>query len=207
MCGFVGEIRLDGAQASVTNVENMAAAVASRGPDGAGIFQQNNVAFGHRRLKIIDLSEHAAQPMVDSELGLTIIYNGAIYNYQQLREELEEKGYRFFSSGDTEVILKAYHIWGKECVKRLNGMFAFVIWERDTGKIFLARDRLGIKPLYYQQTQKVFRFASTLPALLVNDDVDKSINPIALNYYMSFHSVIPAPHTIISLLLKSHNIL
>lgn len=198
MCGFVGEVRLDGARASISNVERMADLIASRGPDGSGIFHQNNIAFGHRRLKIIDLTDHAAQPMVDSQLGLTLVFNGAIYNYPKLREELKAKGYNFFSTGDTEVILKAYHAWGKDCVKKFNGMFAFTVWERDSGKIFMARDRLGIKPLYYQQNKDVFRFASTLPALLVNNDVDKSIDPVALNYYMSFHSVVPAPHTLLN---------
>jgi asparagine synthase (glutamine-hydrolysing) len=169
----------------------------SRGPDASGLFLQSKMAFGHRRLKIIDLSEKSQQPMVDSFLGLSIVFNGAIYNYPQLKEELKQKGYRFFSSGDTEVILKAYHAWGKDCLNRLNGMFAFAIFERDTDQLFIARDRLGIKPLYYTIQQDRFRFASTLPALIAGGNVDTEIEPIALHHYMTFHSVVPPPFTIL----------
>lgn len=198
MCGIAGEIRFDARPACADTVERILEPLAPRGPDGSGVFRHNGVAFGHRRLKIIDLTEHAAQPMVDSTLGLTLVYNGAIYNYQELRGELESQGYRFFSTGDTEVILKAYHAWGKGCVERLSGMFAFAIYERDSGKVFCARDRLGIKPFYFMHSPDVFRFASTLPALLKAGDVDTSIDPVALNYYMSFHAVVPAPHTILN---------
>ncbi len=135
--------------------------------------------------------------MVDAELGLTIVYNGAIYNYRELRRALEDRGYRFFSSGDTEVLIKAYHAWGEDFVERLNGMFAFAIVERDSGKLFLARDRLGIKPLYYSHEPHRFRFASTLPSLVRSGDIDRSLDPIALHHYMTFHSVVPAPHTIL----------
>lgn len=169
-----------------------------RGPDSMGVFQQKSIAFGHRRLKIIDVSDRSQQPMVDNELGLAIVFNGCIYNYPELRNELKQKGYHFFSGGDTEVLLKAYHAWGEDFLNHLQGMFAMVIWERDTGEIFVARDRLGIKPLYYVQDQHSFRFASSLPALLASGNIDTSINPEALNYYMSFHAVVPAPHTILN---------
>ncbi len=198
MCGIAGEIRFDGRPARGHLIETMLEELEPRGPDGSGVFRHNRVAFGHRRLKIIDLSEHASQPMTDNALGLTIVYNGAIYNYPQLRQQLVDKGYHFFSHGDTEVILKAYHAWGKECVQHLSGMFAFAIYERDTGEVFCARDRLGIKPFYYTQTPEAFRFASTLPALVKGGEVDTSIDPVALNYYMSFHAVVPAPHTILN---------
>jgi asparagine synthase (glutamine-hydrolysing) len=135
--------------------------------------------------------------MVDPHLGLNIVYNGAIYNYPELRAELEGKGYTFFSKGDTEVILKAYHAWGERCVERLNGMFAFAIAERESGRLFLGRDRLGIKPLYYAHTNEAFRFASALPSLLASGGIDTSIDPVALNYYMSFHAVVPPSHTIL----------
>ena len=171
--------------------------LAARGPDGSGVVAYGSHALGHRRLKIIDLSERARQPMVDAELGLSIVYNGAIYNYPELRSELEGKGYRFYSSGDTEVLLKAFHAWGDRFVERLNGMFAFVIVERDTGRAHLGRDRLGIKPLYYSLNSQRLNFASTLPALLAAGDVDTNIDPAALHYYMSFHSVVPPPHTIL----------
>lgn len=171
--------------------------MAPRGPDGAGLAIYGNVALGHRRLKIIDLSEKARQPMIDSELGLGITFNGCIYNYPELRTELEDKGYRFFSDGDTEVILKAWHAWGKDCVARFHGMFAFVIHERDTGRIVMARDRFGLKPLYLSETPHSIRFASFLPALLAAGEVDTSIDRQALHHYLSFHAVVPPPRTIL----------
>ncbi len=199
MCGICGEIRFDDATADLSAVTRMADSMVRRGPDADGVVSHGRVALGHRRLKIIDLSESSQQPMVDSQLGLTIVFNGAIYNYPELRRELEEeKGYRFFSRGDTEVILKAYDAWGSECVDRFNGMFAFAIHERETGRVVLARDRLGIKPLYYAASPRQLRFASSLPALLAAGDVDTSIDPLALNYYLSFHSVVPPPRTILS---------
>ena len=155
------------------------------------------VAFGHRRLSIIDLAAASAQPMIDPELGLAVVFNGCIYNFRELRSELVGKGYRFFSQGDTEVILKAYKEWGPRCVERFYGMFAFAIWERDSGRVVLARDRLGIKPLYYVERPGRFRFASTLPALLAAGDVDTAIDPAALHHYLSWHAVVPAPMTIL----------
>ena len=198
MCGIAGELRFDGRFADSTAVARMTAALAPRGPDGAGLVSQGRIAFGHRRLKIIDLSEKAAQPMVDSELGLTVAFNGCIYNYPELRRELEGKGYRFFSHGDTEVILKAFHAWGADCVTRFHGMFAFAIAERETGVVTLARDRFGIKPLYLSRVGGALRFCSTLPGLLAGGDVDTSIDRAALHHYMSFHAVVPSPRTILN---------
>ena len=175
----------------------MAEAMTPRGPDAAGVWSQGRVALGHRRLKIIDLSEAGAQPMVDSDLGLAVCWNGCIYNYKQLRRELGEAGYRFFSHSDTEVLLKAYHHWGDRFVDRLYGMFAFAIVERDSGRVLLGRDRLGIKPLYLTQSASRIRFASSLPALLAGGDIDTGIDPVALHHYMTFHSVVPAPRTIL----------
>jgi asparagine synthase (glutamine-hydrolysing) len=175
----------------------MAEAMAPRGPDAAGVWSQGRVALGHRRLKIIDLSEAGAQPMIDSDLGLAVCWNGCIYNYKQLRRELSEAGYRFFSHSDTEVLLKAYHHWGDRFVERLYGMFAFAIVERDSGRVLLGRDRLGIKPLYLTENASRVRFASSLPALLAGGDVDTRIDPVALHHYLSFHSVVPPPHTIL----------
>jgi len=197
MCGIAGDIRFDDSTANTDAVRRMTDAMAPRGPDGSGLFAQNRVAFGHRRLKIIDLSDRAQQPMVDPELGLTVAFNGAIYNYPELRDELRRKGYRFFSTGDTEVILKAFHAWGPDCVERLSGMFAFAVWERKNGSVTLARDRLGIKPLYYAEGDGGLRFASSLPALLAAGGIDTDIDPVALNFYMNFHAVVPPPHTIL----------
>jgi asparagine synthase (glutamine-hydrolysing) len=175
----------------------MVGAMTPRGPDAAGVWSQGRVALGHRRLRIIDLSEAGAQPMVDSDLGLAVCWNGCIYNYKQLRRELGELGYRFFSHSDTEVLLKAYHQWGDRFVDRLYGMFAFAIVERDSGRVLLGRDRLGIKPLYLTESPSRIRFASSLPALLAGGDVDTRIDPGALHHYLSFHSVVPPPRTIL----------
>ena len=198
MCGISGEIRFDGQPAATEAVVRMTAAMAARGPDGSGIVSRGPVAFGHRRLRVIDLSDKAQQPMVDAELGLTVVFNGCIYNYPELRDELRELGYRFFSAGDTEVVLKAWHAWGERCVDRMYGMFAFAVHERDSGRVALARDRFGIKPLYLCRTPSRLRFASSLPALLAGGEVDTSIDTVALHHYMSFHAVVPAPHTILN---------
>jgi asparagine synthase (glutamine-hydrolysing) len=199
MCGFCGEITFDGRHASVAAVQRMTDRLARRGPDAAGLMAQGRAALGHRRLKIIDLSERSQQPMSDPDLGLTVTFNGCLYNYQEVRAELEGLGYRFFSDGDTEVVLKAWHAWRLDCTKRFQGMFAFAILERDSGRLVLARDRLGIKPLYlaHDEGARRLRFASSLPALLAGGDVDSAIDPVALHHYMQFHSVVPAPFTIL----------
>lgn len=135
--------------------------------------------------------------MVDSDLGLSIAWNGCIYNYQQLRDELHGHGYRFFSTSDTEVLLKGYHHWGDRFVDHLHGMFAFAIVERDSGRVLLGRDRLGIKPLYLAEDPNRIRFASSLPALLAGGGIDTRIDQVALHHYMTFHSVVPPPRTIL----------
>src|SRR3982751_875274 len=159
MCGICGEIRTSG-DISIAGISRITRAMYSRGPDAAGLFAQGSLAFGHRRLSILDLAPSSQQPMVDNELGLGIVFNGCIYNYREIREELSSKGYRFFSQGDTEVILKAYHAWGKKSIGRFKGMFAFALWERDSGRFIVVRDRLGVKPLYYVDSPNRFQFAS-----------------------------------------------
>ncbi len=199
MCGICGEVTFDGTPADLATLDKMAACMAPRGPDASGAVAYGHAGLAHRRLKIIDLSEHARQPMVDSQLGLSIAFNGCIYNYQTLRDELIALGHAFFSHSDTEVILKAFAAWGPDCVKRFNGMFAFAIHERDSGRLYLARDRLGIKPLYFCEARggRALRFASTLPALLAAGDIDTSIDPVALHHYMTFHAVVPPPFTMV----------
>ena len=196
MCGFVGE-RSGNGPADAATVDRMAEALAFRGPDGEGMWVAGPVALAHRRLKIIDLSERGAQPIVDSQLGLSVVFNGCIYNYRELRRELEAAGYAFFSASDSEVITKAYHHWGERCVERFIGMFAFALVERDSGRLVLARDRLGIKPLYLAETADGLRFASTLPALVAGGDVDTTLDPVALHHYFSWHAVVPAPLTVL----------
>ncbi|MEV3903997.1 N-acetylglutaminylglutamine amidotransferase [Mycobacterium sp. NPDC050551] len=197
MCGATGEVRLDGRTPDLAAVSKMAEAMSPRGPDGAGAWSAGRVALGHRRLKIIDLTEAGGQPMVDSDLGLAIAWNGCIYNYPELRRELSDHGYRFFSTSDTEVMLKAYHRWGDRFVDHLKGMFAFAIVERESGRVLLGRDRLGIKPLYITEDAHRIRFASSLPALVAGGGVDTHIDPVALHHYLTFHSVVPPPLTIL----------
>jgi asparagine synthase (glutamine-hydrolysing) len=196
MCGLCGELRRDGPADSAA-VARMTRTLASRGPDGEGLWASGGAALGHRRLCIIDLSAAGSQPMVDSDLGLSVVFNGCVYNYRELREELSAAGYRFFSTSDTEVLLKGYHHWGERFVDRLKGMFAFCIVERDSGRAVLGRDRLGVKPLYLADVDGALRFASTLPALVAGGGVDTSIDPVALHHYLSWHAVVPAPWTIL----------
>ncbi len=197
MCGFGGECRHDGQRAEPELLTPMQACLEPRGPDAGGAWAQGPAALIHRRLKIIDLTDTGAQPMIDDELGLVLAFNGCIYNYRTLRQDLIGRGYRFFSTSDTEVVIKAYHRWGVRCVERFRGMFAFALYERSTGRLILARDRLGIKPLYVDQTPQRTRFASTLPALVAAGGVDTSVDPVALHHYLSFHSVVPPPRTIL----------
>ena len=197
MCGICGEFRFDGADPDLGAVAHMMSALRRRGPDHEGAYADGPVAFGHRRLAIIDLSEGSDQPMVDSELKLSLVFNGTIYNYRELRSELTAIGYHFFSSGDTEVILKAYHAWGERCVERMNGMFAFVVWDGHKRELFLARDRMGIKPLYYSSNALCLRFASSPQALLAAGGVDTDIDPVALHFQLTLHGVVPAPYTIL----------
>jgi asparagine synthase (glutamine-hydrolysing) len=207
MCGIVGEIKHDifsndvSAISSILNIEQANCRQLRRGPDSFGIYQLDNLILGHRRLKIFDLTDKAAQPFIDPELGLAIIFNGAIYNFPKLKQELITRGYHFISNSDTEVILKAYHAWGTACVSRFEGMFAFALWERETKKLILARDRLGIKPLYYATTPYAFRFASTLPGLLAFADADTNIDAQAIHFYLTFHAV-PEPLTIFKSIRK-----
>ncbi|KZM48166.1 N-acetylglutaminylglutamine amidotransferase [Labrenzia sp. OB1] len=198
MCGICGEVVFKNDQADIVRVRRMADAMEARGPDSMGVTQRGRIAFGHRRLKIIDLSDRGAQPMTDTALGLSLVFNGCIYNYQELRTELSAKGYSFFSTSDTEVILKAWKEWGKDCFSRFHGMFAVAIHEHDSGRIHLARDRFGIKPLYVSEAGGRLAFASSLPALLAGGNIDTSIDRVALHHYMSWHAVVPAPRTILN---------
>lgn len=195
MCGICGEVRFDGTTPDVGAVARMTDAMVTRGPDAAGAYAQQSVAFGHRRLCIIDLSARGGQPMVDSELRLSLVFNGCIYNYQELRTELQQAGYRFFSTADSEVVLKSFHRWGADCVHRFKGMFAFAVHEIDSGVVTFARDRLGIKPLYFAEQRGRLRFASSVQALLRGGGVDTAIDRVALHHYLSFAAAVPAPHT------------
>jgi len=198
MCGICGEIRFDGSSPDLATIKRMSEKIARRGPDHEATISDGPVAFGHRRLAIIDLTPSADQPMVDKELRLSLVFNGTIYNYKELRSELIEMGYTFFSEGDTEVIIKSYHAWGEKCVERFFGMFAFVLWDMRQATLFMARDRFGIKPLYYSLDGSHLRFASNVQALLAAGGVDTSIDPVALHHHFTLHAVVPAPRTILN---------
>ncbi len=198
MCGICGELRFDGALPDIEAIKRMSAKLARRGPDHAGTFAEGPLSLGHRRLAIIDLSPSADQPMVDAALQLALVFNGTIYNYRELRSELIDMGYVFFSEGDSEVILKAYHAWGEACVQRFYGMFAFAVWDTRHASLFLARDRFGIKPLYLTQDGQRLRFASSLQALLAGGGIDTTLEPVALHHHFTLHTVVPAPRTILS---------
>jgi len=197
MCGICGQLRFDSNAVNSKDLTVMMQKIARRGPDASGQWTDNRIGFGHQRLSIIDLSNFGAQPMVDKALDLVLVFNGTIYNYLSLRADLIKHGYQFFSNSDTEVILKAYHFWGEDCVSHLDGMFAFCIWNQQKDQLFIARDRMGIKPLYFNLTDKAFSFASNTQAL-VAIGVDTSINSVALQQQLSLHGVVPAPNTILN---------
>jgi asparagine synthase (glutamine-hydrolysing) len=195
MCGIAGEIAFSGRRASREPVLEMMGAMTCRGPDGHGTWDAGWVALGHQRLSIIDPSPAGAQPMVDQG-GIAITFNGCIYNYKELRRQLEPE-FTFRSTSDTEVILKAYQKWGQDFVHHLAGMFAIAIADPRRHEVLLVRDRLGIKPLYVTHTHGRMRFASTLPALLAPGGVNTAVDEIALHHYLSWHSIVPAPRTIL----------
>src|SRR5690625_924722 len=197
MSGICGEARFDGGPASAARIEKMADMLAPRGPDGFGLAVQGSVGLAQRRLATIGLGAASAQPLIDSTLGLTIAMDGAILNYRELRGELESLGHGFATDGDAEIVLKAWAEWGAAAIPRLAGMFAFALIERESGRLVLARDRFGIKPLYLAKTGDALSFASTLPALLRLGGIDRSIDKVALHHYMSWHAVVPAPRTIL----------
>ncbi len=198
MCGICGELRFDNISPDRERIERMKAKLEQRGPDSEGSYFNDAIALGHRRLAIIDLSDKAAQPMVDEAKEIALVFNGTIYNYPELRKELQDKGHQFKSTGDTEVILKAYVEWGEDCLQRLHGMFAFAIWDANKKELLLTRDRVGIKPLYFSQTDQRLLFASNTQALIhVDDSIDKNIDAAALHNLFSLHAVVPAPRTIL----------
>lgn len=198
MCGLCGELRFDGSAPGQNVIERMKEKLLKRGPDSEGSYVSAPIALGHQRLAIIDLTDKAAQPMSDELAGATLVFNGTIYNYPELRKELQDLGHSFKSTGDTEVILRAYIEWGEACVARLQGMFAFAIWDARAQRLLLARDRTGIKPLYFSQTSQRLLFASNTQALIHADDkIDTSIDASALHNLFSLHAVVPAPRTVV----------
>jgi len=195
MCGICGEIYWDGQLASEKIIQPMLSTLEKRGPDDGGFWLNGQVGLGHRRLSIIDLSDGGHQPMLDKEISL--VFNGCIYNYQQLRQQLIKLGHQFVSHSDTEVIIKSYRQWGMDCVTHFEGMFAFAIWDDDQQQLLIARDRFGIKPLYYAPVNGGVRFASNTQSLIQSGGIDLEIDPVGLHHQFTLHGVIPAPHTIL----------
>jgi len=189
MCGICGIFNLNGEPVSPVNLRKMTDAVSHRGPDGEGFYIDSFVGLGHRRLAIIDLSPAGHQPMLTRDGHFSLIYNGEIYNFQELRIELESLGYQFRSRTDSEVVLNAYVEWGSDCVNRFNGMFAFAIWDKTRQELCLARDRYGIKPLYYTFADGHFLFASEQKAILTHPSVRKEIDLEALLEYFTFQNL------------------
>lgn len=188
MCGIAGVINFDGAPVSRVFVKRMTDAIRHRGPDGEGQYLDGNLGLGHRRLSIIDLTDAASQPMLSDNERFVISYNGEVYNFRELRKELEEKGVHFHSRSDTEVVLKAYAHWGPASIERFNGMFAFAIWNRREKELLLARDRYGVKPLYYSDNGNRFQFASEIKALLANSNNRAEVNQQGLVEYLTFQN-------------------
>jgi len=173
MCGIAGIFLLNGGDVDAALLDRMSERIRHRGPDGSGTRIESPVGLAHRRLAIIDLSDAAAQPMANEDGTLRLVYNGEIYNYVELRKELAAKGHTFRSEGDTEVVLHAYEQWGRNCLKRFNGMWAFALWDSKKGELFCARDRLGIKPFYYTRVGDTVLFASEIKALLAHPGVGR----------------------------------
>lgn len=189
MCGITGIYKTPGYQVSPEVIKKMTDVIAHRGPDGEGTFILQNIGFGHRRLSIIDLSDAGKQPMSTPDGKVTITYNGEIYNFRELRGELEKKGYRFISKSDTEVILAGYREWGLDMIPKLNGMFAFGLWDADKKKLIITRDRFGVKPLYVWIRKDEIVFASEIKAILQHPDYKISLNYEALNEYFTFQNL------------------
>lgn len=215
MCGINGIVGISDKHLAGEKIAAMNHAMRHRGPDDEGVFIDEKIALGHRRLSIIDLSAAGHQPMTSFDDRYVIVYNGELYNYKDLKFELQrvvsgssQQAYLFQTNTDTEVILAAYSRWGADCVKRFNGMFAFAVWDKQKKELFISRDRLGIKPLYYLYTNGVFAFSSEIRSLLASDLIRKKIDEEALVDYLRYQTV-HAPNTIVKgvkMLLPGHSI-
>ena len=194
MCGICGEFKFNGKSFNDVKLTNLMSSISNRGRDSKGTFKNTDIFLGHHRLSIIDTSDKSNQPMVIE--NYVIVFNGIIYNYKDIRQKLIAKGHIFKSTGDTEVVIRSYIEYGDNCVEHFDGVFSFCIYNLTKKNIFLARDRIGIKPLYYSIDNSELVFSSSMRGILSNKDKIE-INPIALNYQFTIHSMVPAPHTII----------
>ena len=182
MCRIVGYLNFDGKSISETVLLAMRDSLLHGGPDGGGYFTDGNIGLGHRRLSILDLSDAGRQPMIWNQW--VIVYNGEVYNFSEIREKLIDAGYAFQTQTDTEVIIKAFDFWGRECVHHFRGMFVFAFWNKETRKLFLCRDRIGVKPLYWYKKGNLFLFASELKAFYQHPSFIKEINKKAIPHYL-----------------------
>lgn len=178
ICGFTWEDK--------KLLKQMADIIEHRGPDEDGYYTDKNISLANRRLKIIDLSKKGKQPIYNEDKSVCVVYNGEIYNFKKIKSELEKKGHRFYSSTDTEVIVHSYEEYGEKCLERFNGMFAFALWDQKNKSLFIARDRHGIKPLYYTLLNNKLVFASEIKSILVNENVKRNVNYEALHYFLTF---------------------
>ena len=200
MCGICGVFDSSGLAIDPDILAKMTSAMKHRGPDGEGQFVAGEVGLGHRRLSIIDLGG-GGQPIGNEDDSIQVVFNGEIYNFVELRKELEKRGHRFKTDSDTEVIVHAYEQWGSSCVKHLNGMFAFAIWDSRKGYLFLARDHLGIKPLYYVMVGTRLLFASEIKSLLQHPECPRGVDEEALAELFTFRYV-PSPKTLFKRIMK-----
>jgi asparagine synthase (glutamine-hydrolysing) len=200
MCGICGVFNLNGAPADDDLVRRMTTAIRHRGPDGSGTYLAGPIGLGHRRLSIIDL-EGGAQPMGSDDGRLQVVFNGEIYNFIELREELTSKGHTFRTRSDTEVIIHGYEEWGLDVVRRFNGIFAFALWDANRQQLLLARDHLGVKPLYYTKVGQRFLFASEIKALLADPDCPKDVDLRGLGQLFTLRYV-PSPATLFRTISK-----
>jgi asparagine synthase (glutamine-hydrolysing) len=189
MCGIAGLIDFSGAPVSKTTVVKMTNSINHRGPDGEGHWVEGNLGLGHRRLAIIDVSPSGSQPMQSSDGRFVISYNGEIYNYRELRKYLESQGVKFKGTSDTEVVLESFAFWGADCIKKFNGMFAFAIWDKNQKRLYLVRDRYGIKPLYYSKNKNILFFASEQRAIKTLPDFSNVLNLPAVYEYFTFQNI------------------
>jgi len=203
MCGIAGIFYFDGTRVGPDLIQTMCQKLVHRGPDDSGIYIESNIGLGHRRLSIIDLSSKARQPMFNENETVILVFNGEIYNFVELRDSLIRLGHRFQSKTDSEVIIHLYEDYGVGCLEYLEGMFAFVIWDKKKRQLFLARDRLGKKPLYYSLSKNRIVFASEINALKTISDIDFSIDFEALDLYLEYQ-FIPSPWTIYKGIRKVH---
>jgi asparagine synthase (glutamine-hydrolysing) len=187
MCGIAGIIDLKNRSVDPALIRKMTGAMAHRGPDSDGFFCEEGIALGHRRLSIIDLSSAANQPFTDNSRRYVMVFNGEMYNYKEVRSLIDD--YAFHTSSDSEVLMAAYIKWGKDCLRHFRGMFAFAIWDKQEKEIFIARDRMGVKPLYYFLDDERLIFASEIRAILETDLVKRKIDTAALAEYFTFQSV------------------